>query len=186
MTSEEMDRVISMPDVDTEWKAFKNSVLQKSRTKRQIYRSVRDFAFVLGIVVMVSAVGYASAKANGKVESFSEFFRVPYMQEERIVKFPEEYPTFPEGNEKILSFVAENLHYPPEALESGLQGRCIISFIIETDGSISGAKVIKSLGPSLDSEALRIVNLMPKWIPAKDKGKAVRSKCTIPIVFRIN
>lgn len=186
MTSEEMDRVISMPDVDTEWKAFKNSVLQKSRTKRQIYRSVRDFAFVLGIVVMVSAVGYASAKANGKVDSFSEFFKVPYMQEERIVKFPEESPTFPEGNEKILSFVAENLHYPPEALESGLQGRCIISFIIETDGSISGAKIIKSLGPSLDSEALRIVNLMPKWIPAKDKGKAVRSKCTIPIVFRIN
>ena len=169
-----------------EWKAFRDSVIQRSQTKRRIYRSVRDFAFVLGIVVMVSAVGYASAKASGKVESISEFLKVPHMQEERIVQFPEEYPRFPEGNEKILSFVAENLHYPPEALERGLQGRCVISFIIETDGSISGAKVIKSLGSSLDSEALRIVNLMPKWIPAKDKGKAVRSECTIPIVFRIN
>ncbi|MBR4002254.1 MAG: energy transducer TonB [Bacteroidales bacterium] len=186
MTSDEIDRIITMPDIDMEWKAFRDSVIQRSQTKRRIYRSVRDFAFVLGIVVMVSAVGYASAKASGKVESISEFLKVPHMQEERIVQFPEEYPRFPEGNEKILSFVAENLHYPPEALERGLQGRCVISFIIETDGSISGAKVIKSLGSSLDSEAMRIVNLMPKWIPAKDKGKAVRSECTIPIVFRIN
>ena len=65
MTSDEIDRIITMPDIDMEWKAFRDSVIQRSQTKRRIYRSVRDFAFVLGIVVMVSAVGYASAKASG-------------------------------------------------------------------------------------------------------------------------
>jgi len=185
MNSEELDRMISMPDVDKEWADFRSQVIKRSVAKRRTYRIVRDFAFVAGIILMVSAVGYASAKASGRVEGISDFFKGQPQKEEKIVQFPEEYASFPDGNEELLHFVAENLHYPPDAFESGLQGRCIISFIVEKDGSISTPKVVRSISPSLDAEALRIVNLMPKWIPAKDKGKAVRSKCAIPIVFRI-
>jgi protein TonB len=71
------------------------------------------------------------------------------------------------------------------AIENGIQGRVIIQFIVEKDGSISSAKYIRGVDPSLDKEAMRIVNAMPKWVPGKQKGESVRCFITIPIEFRI-
>ena len=85
----------------------------------------------------------------------------------------------------MMEYLAVNLHYPKEAEAKGLQGRVIANFVIEPDGSITNAKVVKPLDPALDAEALRLVNGMPKWTPGKQDGVPMRVKYTIPITFTL-
>lgn len=92
----------------------------------------------------------------------------------------------PEFNGDLGKWLGKNLKYPVRAQEAGVQGRVYIEFIIERDGSITDAKVIRSVHPDLDKEALRVVNSMPKWKPGMQRDKAVRVKFTIPISFRLN
>ena len=96
--------------------------------------------------------------------------------------FPYTYPSFPGGQEALLQYLKENVQWPDT--ESCVQGRVIVSFVVETDGSLSGIKVVKSLDPLFDKEALRIVKSMPKWIPGTQNGQLVRIKYTIPVIFR--
>ena len=97
----------------------------------------------------------------------------------------DEKPSFPGGESAMKSYLNSNIKYPDVAQENGVQGRVIVQGIIEKDGSISDVKISRSVDPSLDREALRVVKAMPKWTPAKLKGKPVRTKCSIPIVFRL-
>ena len=97
----------------------------------------------------------------------------------------DEKPSFPGGESAMKSYLNSNVKYPDVALENGVQGRVIVESIIEKDGSMSDVKVIRSVDPSLDREALRVVKAMPKWTPAKLKGIPVRTKCTTPVVFRL-
>ena len=97
----------------------------------------------------------------------------------------DEKPTFPGGESAMKSFLRSNIKYPIVAQEDGVQGCVFVQFIIEKDGSMSDVKVIRSVDPSLDREALRVVKAMPKWTPAKLKGIPVRTKCTTPVVFRL-
>ncbi len=92
----------------------------------------------------------------------------------------------PQFNGDLGKWLGKNLKYPVRAQEAGVQGRVYIEFIIERDGSITDAKVIRSVHPDLDKEALRVVNSMPKWKPGMQRDKAVRVKFTIPISFRLN
>ena len=97
----------------------------------------------------------------------------------------EEMPQFPGGPSKLFEFLAQNVNYPTEAEKANIQGRVIATFVVEKDGSISNAKVVKSIDPSLDAEALRVINAMPNWIPGKQNGKEVRVKYTVPISFHL-
>ena len=97
----------------------------------------------------------------------------------------DEKPSFPGGESAMKSYLNSTLKYPIDAQENGVQGRVIVESIIEKDGSMSDVKVIRSVDPSLDREALRVVKAMPKWTPAKLKGIPVRTKCTTPVVFRL-
>jgi TonB family protein len=97
-----------------------------------------------------------------------------------------EAPQFPGGMAGMMQYLSSNIRYPEDAKEAGAQGRVIVSFIIEKDGSISNAKVAKSTYSSLDDEALRVVSAMPKWIPGKQNGEAVRVKYSVPVSFRLN
>lgn len=97
----------------------------------------------------------------------------------------DEKPSFPGGESAMKSYLNSNIKYPDVAQENGVQGRVIVESIIEKDGSMSDVKVIRSVDPSLDREALRVVKAMPKWTPAKLKGIPVRTKCTTPVVFRL-
>ena len=97
----------------------------------------------------------------------------------------DEKPSFPGGESAMKSYLNSNVKYPDVAQENGVQGRVIVESIIEKDGSMSDVKVIRSVDPSLDREALRVVKAMPKWKPAKLKGIPVRTKCTTPVVFRL-
>ena len=94
-------------------------------------------------------------------------------------------PEFPGGTEKLLEFLKENIHYPKIAEENGIQGRVVVTFVVEKDGSIGKAKIVKSVDPSLNEEAIRVLKLLPKWKPAMLNGKPVRSKYTVPITFRL-
>ena len=97
----------------------------------------------------------------------------------------EEMPQYPGGVGKLMEYVSMNVRYPKEAESKSIQGRVIITFVIEKDGSITDAEVIKSVDPALDAEALRVVKAMPKWTPGKQEGKLIRVKYTMPITFAL-
>lgn len=98
----------------------------------------------------------------------------------------EQMPEFPGGQEALMQFLRQEVKYPKEAEEKGLQGRVVVRYIIEKDGSISEVEIAKSVNEYLDAEAIRVVNAMPKWIPGKQKGENVRVKFTLPITFRLS
>lgn len=97
----------------------------------------------------------------------------------------DEMPSFPGGLNGLMTFRAQNMVYPVTAQENGVQGRVTVSFVVETDGSITDVEVARSVDPFLDREAMRIVKAMPKWTPGKKDGKPVRVKYTVPVVFRL-
>ena len=109
------------------------------------------------------------------------------MQEEYIfgIGQAEESPEFTGGEVARVQFLMDNLRYPMEAKEKKLQGRVAVYFVVEKDGSLTNFEVVKSVHPVLDEEALRVVNLMPKWKPGKVRGEAVRVQFQIPINFTL-
>lgn len=98
----------------------------------------------------------------------------------------EEMPTFPGGQAGLMQYLAKNVKYPVEAQEKGIQGRVIVSFIINKDGSISDTKVVRGVDPGLDKEAERVISAMPNWIPGTQKGQPVNVKFTVPVSFRLS
>ena len=98
----------------------------------------------------------------------------------------DEAPDFPGGMKDLLNFLSNNINYPEECKDSSISGRVIVSFIIDKDGAVKEAEVVKSVHPLLDAEALRVISLMPNWNPGKQQGKAVRVKYTIPVNFAVN
>ncbi len=97
----------------------------------------------------------------------------------------EDMPQFPGGELELQKWINRQIKYPVIAQENGIQGRVVCTFVINQDGSVVDAEVIRGIDPSLDREALRVINQMPKWTPGKQRGKAVRVKYTLPVVFRL-
>ena len=104
---------------------------------------------------------------------------------EEICEFPDVEAEFPGGVIAFTKFIQENVQYPEYSLKHNEQGRIYLSFVVEKDGSISGIDIPRSLTPSLDQEAIRIVTSMPKWIPGTVQGIPVRSRCRLPITFSL-
>ncbi|MBR5392390.1 MAG: TonB family protein [Prevotella sp.] len=94
-------------------------------------------------------------------------------------------PQFPGGAAALMQYLSQNIRYPKEAMEAKTQGRVIVQFVVEKDGSISGAHVVKSVNPQLDAEALRVISAMPNWTPGTQNGQTVRVKYAVPISFRL-
>jgi TonB family protein len=94
-------------------------------------------------------------------------------------------PTFKGGSENFLRYLAVSVHYPPSEREKNVQGRVVVSFIVEKDGSLSKVKAIQSVSPDMDAEAIRVVKNSPKWIPGTQFGRPVRASFTIPINFSL-
>ena len=103
----------------------------------------------------------------------------------KVFDVVEEMPHFPGGPAALQAFLSSNTKYPVVAQENGVQGRVIVSFVVERDGSITDVRVVRSVDPSLDREATRVVRSMPRWSPGKQNGSAVRVKYTVPVVFRL-
>lgn len=97
----------------------------------------------------------------------------------------ENQPEFPGGNTAMMKFLGDNIKYPVIAQENGIQGRVICNFVVEKDGSITDVQVVRGVDPSLDREAMRVIQQMPRWKPGKQRGQAVRVRFTLPVVFRL-
>jgi protein TonB len=94
-------------------------------------------------------------------------------------------PMFSGGQKALMEYLAANVRYPDTMEDTCAQGRVVVSFVVERDGSITEPKVVKSVHSALDEEALRVVNGMPKWIPGSQNGERVRTRYTIPITFKL-
>lgn len=97
----------------------------------------------------------------------------------------EQMPSFPGGQGAMMQWISGNTRYPAIAAENGVQGRVVVQFVVEKDGTISDVHVINPVDPSLDREALRVIRAMPRWIPGKRNGSAVRVKNTVPVIFKL-
>jgi TonB family protein len=104
-----------------------------------------------------------------------------------IILVAEKGPEFPGGMDKLYEFIGSKLKYPKDAQKAEIEGRVVVSFVVERDGSIKpeSIKIEKGLYPSIDKEALRVIKLMPNWIPAQQKGRTVRAKTGFPIMFAL-
>lgn len=105
--------------------------------------------------------------------------------EEKVFDVVEQMPTYPVGLEALNDYLMKHIKYPVIAEENGIQGKVIVTFVVEKDGSITDIVVVKSVDPALDKEAKRVVGTMPHWIPGKQNGSTVRVKFTLPVTFRL-
>jgi protein TonB len=103
----------------------------------------------------------------------------------KVFDVVEQMPAFPGGQQELMNFLMKNVKYPKEATDKGIEGRVIVQFVVDKDGSVVEPKVVKSVSPELDQEALRVVKKMPKWQPGKQNGEVVRVKYNIPVSFRL-
>ena len=107
------------------------------------------------------------------------------VEETKIFTVVEQMPLFPGGDAALMAYLRDNIHYPTVAAENGVQGRVVVGFVVERDGSITDVNVLRSVDPSLDREAMRVVKSMPRWNPGKQNGSAVRVKYQVPVSFRL-
>jgi protein TonB len=138
-----------------------------------------------------TAIGTFDVKGNDEAEG--EVLKAkevvvdekPKEEETKVFDVVEQMPSFPGGDAELMKFLHDHMKYPVIAEENGIQGRVVCTFVVERDGSITDVKVVKSVDPSLDKEAIRVLKSMPKWIPGKQNGSAVRVKYTVPVTFRL-
>ena len=116
--------------------------------------------------------------ANEKLSTVS-------VESRKVFTVVEQMPSFPGGDAALMSYLANNIHYPTVAAENGVQGRVVVGFVVERDGSITDVRILRGVDPSLDREAMRVVKSMPRWTPGKQNGSAVRVKYQVPIAFRL-
>ena len=146
---------------------------------------------VLNIVkndAQVEETSLSSSEETGQIIEIKEV--APVIEEEEVVEeeifqVVEEMPEPPGGMAGLMKYLARNIKYPAIAQENGIQGRVVVQFVVEKDGSIANPVVVKGVDPSLDKEAVRVISTMPKWKPGKQRGKAVRVKYTVPVTFRL-
>ena len=159
----------------------------KGKTAKEVFSSLSDYAVEIGSeeplkvnlkrpagIHEIQVVGYEPTSANNNNEEQGEIFQVV-----------EELPEYPGGMDELMKFMQTNIRYPKEAQERGLQGRVIVQFVVNKDGSICDEHIVKSVDPQLDAEALRIVRSMPNWTPGKQRGEPVRVRFTLPVTFRL-
>ena len=105
--------------------------------------------------------------------------------EEEVFDMVEQAPQFPGGPAELMAYLSKNIRYPVIAQENGISGRVICQFVVSSDGSVRDIKVMRGVDPSLDKEAVRVIQSMPKWIPGRQNGKAVSVRYTLPVTFRL-
>lgn len=109
----------------------------------------------------------------------------PPQEPNQVLDHVEVMPQFPGGNSELMRYLGTNIKYPTIAAENGIQGRVVLKFVVSKDGSISNIQIVRSLDPSCDKEAIRVVKGMPKWIPGMQNGHPVAVYFTLPVLFKL-
>ena len=137
-----------------------------------------------------TAIGTFDVKGNDEAEG--EVLKAkeviadePKVEEQKVFDVVEQMHEFPGGQAALLKWISEHIKYPAVAEENGIQGRVVATFVVERDGSVTDVQIARSIDPSLDKEAIRVLKQMPKWIPGKQNGSAVRVKYTVPVTFKL-
>jgi len=97
----------------------------------------------------------------------------------------EQMPTYPDGDAALMAFITKNLKYPEEAIKKRIEGKVILGFVIDSTGVVKNVSVLRSIEPACDKEAIRVVKLLPRWIPGKQDGKKVNVRYTLPVIFKL-
>lgn len=138
----------------------------------------------------IGAINVTGGDDNGTVMKLDEKIKEPEAPkaetvENKVFDVVEQQPSFPGGPGELMKWLRDNIKYPVVAAENGVEGRVVVKFVVERDGSVSGVHVVKSVDPSLDKEAVRVVKMMPRWIPGKQNGSSVRVNFNVPVTFRL-
>lgn len=118
-------------------------------------------------------------------EEIAEMERIKKEKDQKVFDIVEQQPQFPGGQNALTQWLGANMKYPKIAEENGIEGRVMMQFIVRSTGEITDIKVARSVDPSLDKEAIRVISSMPKWIPGKQGGEAVNVRYTMPLTFRL-
>lgn len=158
----------------------------KGKTAKEVFSALSDYAVETGndAPLMVNLKKTAKGGVEGGTPFTHETTTIK-QEEDKVFQVVEEQPVFPGGMEALMNYLKKDMKYPKEAQDKGIQGRVIVQFVVNKDGGICDAKVVKAVDPLLDAEALRAVNAMPKWIPGKQKGEPVRVRFTLPLSFHL-
>lgn len=138
----------------------------------------------------VEAASEAPYSEEAQTVVVTSHFSVQYVQpeepqHENNIQISEVLPEFPGGQAALLSYLRKNVNYPVAAQESGIQGRVIVQFVVNRDGSVTDAAVIRSVSPVLDREAVRVILSMPRWKPGMQSGRPVRATYALPVSFKL-
>lgn len=155
----------------------------------------RISVLLLVCIAALSLTGFAQAKKRKTpikeappkqedilVESPAPVMQVPHPKDE-VFTYVEQPPSFPGGKDKMYAFLQKHKKYPQKEPDSGIEGRVFVAFIVKSNGSIENIEIKRSLSPSHDAEAIRVIKMMPKWIPAKQNGRDVNCWYTLPVDF---
>ena len=170
--------------------------IQQLQLRRQLLKAVTVVGVSMGLAAL-TACEDKTAPPNSGSDSLSILSQnagfldttPDSMQTERYFSYEPDYtehgPSFPGGTQALLKFLSDNIKYPEQAVKDSIEGRVVVGFIVETDGSITNPEIARNVHPLLDTEALRVVKLMPKWEPGYQKGTPVRIKYHIPVTFKL-
>lgn len=148
--------------------------LRKAWALRITYSQKEEKETVVDHLILIGKPKHNEKEGNIEVERAEEVFQVV-----------ENMPEFPGGNTELMKFLAKNIKYPAETQQKGEQGRVMVQFVVGKDGKLSDIKIMRSISPTLDAEAIRVIKAMPTWKPGTQRGQAVAVKYTIPISFRL-
>ena len=174
-------RGISVASVRNTISSVRNTL--RTALRRRFFDMRHLIAFVL--LALVSGIAVAAIiHPNGMVRGAIEHvLGIP--KDTTVYRVVEVMPSYPGDMEAFYKFLAQQMHYPKEALENGIEGRVVVSFVVEEDGRLTHFEAISSPSPLLSNEAIRIMTQMPRWNPAKRMGRNVRCQYNIPVMFRL-
>lgn len=174
-------RGISVASVRNTISSVRNTL--RTALRRRFFDMRHLIAFVL--LALVSGIAVAAIiHPNGMVRGAIEHvLGIP--KDTTVYRVVEVMPSYPGDMEALYKFLGQQMHYPKEALENGIEGRVVVSFVVEEDGRLTHFEAISSPSPLLSNEAIRIMTQMPRWNPAKRMGRNVRCQYNIPVMFRL-
>ena len=175
---------------------LKQRIIMMNKKKSNAAGHIKYALFVLPAFALLVAGNISCSQDASQTEDAKEEVVAPVSPEakeapadstakEEVFMVAEQMPEFPGGMKEMLKFLQENVKYPENAMRNNVQGRVIVQFVIEKDGTPTEFKVLRSVDPDLDAEALRVMKAMPKWKPGMQKGQVVRVKFTVPVSFKL-
>lgn len=175
---------------------LKQRIIMMNKKKSNDAGHIKYALFVLPAFALLVAGNISCSQDASQTEDAKEEVVAPVSPEakeapadstakEEVFMVAEQMPEYPGGMKEMLKFLQENVKYPENAMKNNVQGRVIVQFVVEKDGTPTEFKVLRSVDPDLDAEALRVMKAMPKWKPGMQKGQVVRVKFTVPVSFKL-